>query len=97
MFDFLSRLFGRDPAEAGKASKEAAKERLRLVLVHDRAACSPELLATLKVELIAAISKYLDIDEANLVVNFDRSGDSVALVASIPVRRVNRSLQPASH
>ena len=65
--DFLSRLF-RD-----SGSKEAAVERLRLVLVHDRAQVSPGLLETLKEELIQVISKYMDIDEKGMVVQLNSS------------------------
>ncbi|HHU87114.1 MAG TPA: cell division topological specificity factor MinE [Peptococcaceae bacterium] len=85
MLEFLSRLFGRD-----SGSKNVAKERLRLVLVHDRSSVSPQLLETLKAEMIQVISNYMDVDEQGLEVNLDSSGNSVALVASIPVRGMKR-------
>lgn len=85
MLEFLSRLFGRD-----NGSKNVAKERLRLVLVHDRSSVSPQLLETLKAEMIQVISNYMDVDEQGLEVNLDSSGNSVALVASIPVRGMKR-------
>ncbi|WP_031513168.1 cell division topological specificity factor MinE [Desulfofalx alkaliphila] len=86
MLDFLSRVFGRDTG----ASKNVAKERLRLVLVHDRANVSPELLNSLKVDLIGVISKYMEIDEKSLEVSLDSSDNQVALVANIPVKRMKR-------
>lgn len=85
MLEFLARLFGRD-----SGSKNVAKERLRLVLVHDRSSVSPQLLETLKAEMIQVISNYMDIDEQGLEVNLDSSGNSVALVANIPVRGMKR-------
>ncbi|MEW6424927.1 MAG: cell division topological specificity factor MinE [Bacillota bacterium] len=91
MFEFLARVFGRE----ANASKNVAKERLRLVLVHDRAGVSPQLMETLKNELIRAISNYMDIDEKALEVTLETNEDQVALVASIPVRgmkRVSREL-----
>ncbi|HEX6970966.1 MAG TPA: cell division topological specificity factor MinE [Limnochordia bacterium] len=91
MLDFLTRLFNKE--EAG--SKKAAKERLRLVLVHDRASISPHLLETLKGELIGVISKYMEIDESGLQVNFGRDHDSVALVANIPIRSMKRPVERA--
>lgn len=84
--DFLSKLFGKEEAP----SKVTAKERLRLVLVHDRASLSPQLLEILKEELIGVISKYMEIDKEELEVNLDSSKDSVALVANIPVRQMKR-------
>lgn len=87
MFDLLSRMFGSQPA----GSKEIAKERLRLVLVHDRASVSPQLMEVLKEDMIKVITNYMDIDEAQMEVNLTSTPSSVALVASIPVTRVKRT------
>ena len=87
MLDFLNRIFGRESA----SRKNVAKERLRLVLVHDRANVSPELLTSLKNDLIKVISNYLDIDEKSLEVTLDSNDNQVALVANIPVKRVKRT------
>lgn len=89
MLDFIIKLFGREEAN----SKDIAKERLRLVLVHDRASISPQLMETLKEELIAVINKYMEIDEDTLNVTLDKSDDSVALIANIPVRKMKRDPQ----
>ncbi|MGR6835371.1 cell division topological specificity factor MinE [Syntrophomonas erecta] len=82
MFDLLSKIFCRESA----GSKEIARERLRLVLVHDRSSNSPELLNALKEDLIKVIQEYLDIDEEALTVNLENEENSVALIASIPVK-----------
>jgi cell division topological specificity factor len=92
LLEFLARLFQRHSL----SSKEVAKERLRLVLVHDRANISPELLQLLKDDLIKTVSKYFEIEEKSLEVTLDTSDDVVALVASIPVHRVKRSVKVAS-
>ncbi|MFO7311197.1 MAG: cell division topological specificity factor MinE [Bacillota bacterium] len=82
MRDFFTRFFrGEDQ------SKHVAKERLRLVLVQDRTSLSAQALEALKEDLIAVISKYLEIDESGPEVVFERDGESVALVATIPVKR----------
>ncbi|MCL5676754.1 MAG: cell division topological specificity factor MinE [Firmicutes bacterium] len=87
MLDLINRVFGRD---AG-SSKDIAKERLRLVLVHDRANVSPQFLEMLKNELIRVISEYMEIDDGAMDVNLTTAENSVALVASIPVRRMKRN------
>ncbi|WP_027717008.1 cell division topological specificity factor MinE [Desulfovirgula thermocuniculi] len=87
MLDFINRVLGR---ESG-GSKEIAKERLRLVLVHDRASVSPQLLQALKTDLIQVISKYMDIDEKAMEVTLDSNERQVALVASIPVKSMKRA------
>ncbi|MBI4759255.1 MAG: cell division topological specificity factor MinE [Chloroflexi bacterium] len=76
-------LFGRTKTK----SSQVAKERLKLVLVHDRIKVSPELLDTLKGELIGAISKHIDIDQAGLEVTITRGDKVDKLVANIPIRR----------
>lgn len=86
MLDFITKLFGKD-----SGSKNVAKERLRLVLVHDRTSVSPQLMETLRGEIITVITKYMDIDESALEVNLDSSGNTVALVANIPVKGMKRA------
>lgn len=72
------------------ASKNVAKERLRLVLVHDRASISPHMLNQLKEDLIKVISNYMEIDESALEVNLNQDDREVALIANIPVVRMKR-------
>lgn len=88
MFDLLQKLFGRD----GSASKDIAKERLRLVLVHDRANVSPQFMEVLKDDMIRVISNYMEINEKEMEVNLTNTKSSVALVANIPVNRMKRNL-----
>ncbi len=76
-----------------RPSREIAKERLRLVLVHDRAMVSPALLELLKGEMVEVISRYLEIDEEGMEVHLSASDQMAALVASIPVIRVRRGTE----
>ncbi|GAB6173222.1 cell division topological specificity factor MinE [Paradesulfitobacterium aromaticivorans] len=86
MLEFISRMLGRE----NSSSKNVAKERLRLVLVHDRATISPHMLNQLKEDLIKVISNYMEIDEVNLEVNLNQDDREVALVANIPVVKMKR-------
>lgn len=89
MFELLNRIFSRDNIP----SKSIAKERLRLVLIHDRSTVTPEFLNALKEDLIKVIREYLDIDENGLQVNFENEDSSIALVANIPVRGFRRNVK----
>lgn len=90
VLQLLQRLWGK---ESERPSKEQAKERLRLVLVHDRAGVTPDrVLPLLKDELIAVISKYMDIDESGLDVTLSTEDSQMALVASIPIRGLRQRL-----
>ena len=73
-----------------RASGDIAMERLRLVLVHDRAMISPALLEVLKGEIIEVISRYLEVDEEGMEVRLSTSDRMAALIASIPIRRIRR-------
>lgn len=88
MLDFLGRIFGRD-----EGSKKAAKDRLRFVLVHDRTELSSRQLQSMKEDLIQVISKYFEIEDDGVEVNFDREEKTMALVASIPIRKLRRGAE----
>jgi cell division topological specificity factor len=84
MASLLERLFGKND----KSARAVAKDRLRLVLMHDRADIPAPMLENLRRDLFKVVSKYMEIDEAALDVNLERENETVALVASIPIRRV---------
>ena len=70
---------------AQPSSREAAKQRLQLVLVHDRNQIEPGMLELIKDEIIAVISKHLDIDRNHVQVNFTEGERESKLVADIPL------------
>jgi len=76
------------------ASKEVAKERLKLILIHDRASVSPELLENIKEDIMKVISKYVEIDKQDLHIKMTNTekveGDSPALIASIPIKNMKK-------
>ena len=67
------------------SSREAAKQRLQLVLVHDRNQIEPGMLEVIKDEIIAVISQHLDIDRSGVQVNFTQGERESKLVADIPL------------
>ena len=75
-------------------SKDAAKERLHLVLMQDRANVSADFLDLMKQEIIEVIKKYIDIDESAMDVrltnkeNGDGSNGAPALYANIPILNI---------
>ncbi|NOH03189.1 MAG: cell division topological specificity factor MinE [Chloroflexi bacterium] len=72
-----------------KRSAASAKERLQLVLVHDRTDLTPAQLESLKDDLLKAISQYIDIDPDAVQIGLERDGRSQRLVADIPLRNVS--------
>lgn len=91
MWEFLSRVFGRETDR----SKKLAKERLRLVLIHDRMDITPQIFDDLRRDLVKVISRYMEIDEAGTEMHLDSHNGLVALVASIPIIRVKNASKEA--
>ena len=73
-----------------RRSAESAKERLQLVLIHDRSGLSPGKLEALKDEIIDAISRHVEIDSAGVEINLTKERDQQRLVADIPLIPINR-------
>jgi cell division topological specificity factor len=73
-----------------KRSASSAKERLQLVLVHDRTDLTPGQLESLKDELIKAISKYIEIDPEAVSIELEKDGREQRLVADIPLKSTSR-------
>lgn len=75
-----------------KSSSNVAKDRLKLLLVSDRANCSPEVMEMIKNDIINVIAKYMDIDTEGLDIQItstesdSSNGNVPALVANIPIR-----------
>ena len=73
-------------------SKQAAKDRLKLVLMQDRASVSPDFFEMMKKEIIDVIKKYIEIDEESLEVEltrgFEDGLDGPALYANIPIKNI---------
>jgi cell division topological specificity factor len=78
----IKRFFQRAPQSS---SRDTAKQRLQLVLVHDRNQIEPGMLEIIKDEIIAVISKHIDIDPTHVQVNFSQSERENKLVADIPL------------
>ena len=82
---FFNKLF--KPKDA--SSRQIAKERLQFVLVHDRAQISPQLLQTLKDEIIAVISQHVAIEREGVEITLAQNRRESRLQADIPL--VSRS------
>lgn len=76
---FFDKLFGR------KTSAETAKQRLRFVLVHDRAEIPPGVLALIKDDIIAVISRRVNIDRDHVQVNVTHEDTESKLLVDIPL------------
>jgi cell division topological specificity factor len=84
MGSFFDRFTGR------KRSAQSAKERLQLVLIHDRTDITQVELEALKDDILAVISRHVEIDPGAVRIDVERDGREHRLVADIPLRSVTR-------
>lgn len=73
--------------------KDVAKDRLKLILIHDRGDIDPETLENIRKDILEVISKYIEIEAEDVEValdisNTEDSGNGPALVANIPIKNV---------
>jgi len=82
LLDVINKLLGRQPASAN-----TAKQRLQLVLAHDRSDLNPELLQQMRREILEVVSRYVEIDIEEGDVTLETEDRVTALVANLPIRR----------
>ena len=75
------------PTAAAMSAKDDAKNRLRLVLMHDRTQLTPQTIESMRDELVDVISKYVEIDRDSLDLYLEQEADTIALVANLHVAR----------
>jgi cell division topological specificity factor len=89
--EFLKKLFAKKPT-----SGSIAADRLKLVLIDDRANCSTDLLEMMKSDIMQVIAKYMDIDEAvGMDIAIDKTVDDnnkvvPVLYANIPIKNMRK-------
>ena len=80
--DILNKLLRRQ-----EASANTARERLQLVLAHDRTDLSPDLLDQMRREILEVVAKYVEIDLDDGAVSLETEDRMTALVANLPIKR----------
>ncbi|MEB3197537.1 MAG: cell division topological specificity factor MinE [Candidatus Sericytochromatia bacterium] len=89
---FIGRLMGRQEAQT---SKHTAKDRLRLVLMHDRTDIPATMMEAIRAELMLVLTKYVEIDNDAMEMQLEREPGAIGLVMNIPIRRVKTEAEAA--
>lgn len=80
MKDIADQITGR------RRSASTARERLQLVLIHDRANLPPGVMEDLRDEIINVISRHIEVDRDAVQLQIAQDGRKQRLIADIPLQ-----------
>jgi cell division topological specificity factor len=83
--ELLEKLF---PNLNDRNSRQDVKNRLKLVLAHDRSDLTPQMIESMRREIMEVVSKYVELDADAMDFALENNSRVTALVANLPILRV---------
>ncbi|ACK71420.1 cell division topological specificity factor MinE [Gloeothece citriformis PCC 7424] len=87
IIELLEKIFSW--TSSNKSGKEA-KQRLKLIIAHDRIGLNPEALESMRRELLEVVSRYVEIDPEETELSLESDQRMTVLIANLPIRQVKR-------
>ncbi len=88
--NWLERIFGRNEGDSPN-SRNQVKQRLQLILAHDRVALTPQMLEEMRREIMAVVSKYVEIDQDSMEISLETDQRATVMIANLPIRAIKNS------
>ncbi len=71
-------------------SRDRAKSRLKLIIAHDRASINPEMMSSIREEILDVVARYIEVDRDEMEFSLSHDQRVTALTANLPIRQVKR-------
>jgi len=89
--ELIDKMFPRNKGNTYKNSREQAKNRLKLVIAHDRAKLNPGMMESMRREILEVVSHYVEIDPQEMEFSISNDDRMSVLIANLPIRRIKNS------
>lgn len=85
LIELLEKIF---PTLNDRNSRQEVKNRLQLILAHDRSDLTPQMIESMRREILEVVSRYVDLDADAMDFSLENSSRVTSLVANLPILRV---------
>ena len=85
--ELLEMLF---PWNTNPNSRDRAKSRLKLIIAHDRASINPEMMNSMREEILDVVARYVEVDREEMEFSLSNDQRITALTANLPIRQIKR-------
>ncbi len=84
---FLEMLF---PWNNNANSRNHAKSRLKLIIAHDRASINPDMMESMREEILDVVARYVEVNRDEMQFSLSNDQRMTSLTANLPIRQIKR-------